>query len=250
MGSEEDEDGFDKLGSTRKVALTVSSLFVSVLLIITVLLCYRKHLQRHQETRRRRRLAYLYQLSSQGNIGGAVPLELINFEQPQPKSGLDPLVIASLPEFVYKPKAKKGDHDHKDEGDEQVIDCSVCLSTIDEETTVRLLPNCKHMFHVECIDMWLGSNTTCPICRDVVEPRVQDQQAVGGSGVAVQATAPPMALDDEGTVQQGDEVEKASGSGGSRLSSFRRMFSSRDRSSRRVGTCGEEDAAADDIERQ
>lgn len=248
MGSE-DEDGSDKLGFTLRVTLTASTLFVFVLLVIIFLHCYGKRLRRLQERRRRRQLASLYQLSIQSNGGSAVQHELMNFEQPQPKSGLDPLVIASLPEFVYKPKAKKDDHDHKDEDDEQVIDCSVCLSTIDEETTVRLLPNCSHLFHVECIDMWLGSNTSCPICRAVVEPRVQDLQAEGGSDLVVQATAPPMPMDGEGGVQQGDEVDKASGSG-SRLSSFRRMFSSRDRSSRRVETCGEEDAAANDLERQ
>jgi E3 ubiquitin-protein ligase ATL41 len=30
---------------------------------------------------------------------------------------------------------------------------------------VRRLPLCKHLYHVECIDMWLASHTTCPPCR-------------------------------------------------------------------------------------
>lgn len=43
--------------------------------------------------------------------------------------------------------------------------CSVCLSEFEEEDTLRLLPNCKHAFHISCIDTWLRSHTNCPLCR-------------------------------------------------------------------------------------
>ena len=32
------------------------------------------------------------------------------------------------------------------------------------EEDVRRLP-CMHLFHVECVDQWLGQNKRCPICR-------------------------------------------------------------------------------------
>lgn len=32
----------------------------------------------------------------------------------------------------------------------------------------RKLPKCEHVFHMECIDMWLHSHATCPVCRAAV----------------------------------------------------------------------------------
>lgn len=46
----------------------------------------------------------------------------------------------------------------------------MCLSAVEEREVVRLLPNCGHVFHVGCIDVWLRSHCTCPVCRAGVEP--------------------------------------------------------------------------------
>ncbi|KAF5197629.1 Ring-h2 finger protein [Thalictrum thalictroides] len=44
-------------------------------------------------------------------------------------------------------------------------DCAVCLEGFQEEEVFRLLPGCKHAFHVNCIDFWLKKSSSCPICR-------------------------------------------------------------------------------------
>ncbi|MCO5606951.1 hypothetical protein L7F22_061143 [Adiantum nelumboides] len=49
-------------------------------------------------------------------------------------------------------------------------DCVVCLTDFQEAENVRLLPKCEHCFHPECIDMWLFSHTTCPLCRRSLLP--------------------------------------------------------------------------------
>ncbi|EOA14725.1 hypothetical protein CARUB_v10028015mg [Capsella rubella] len=46
------------------------------------------------------------------------------------------------------------------------LDCAVCLSEFKAEDELRLLPKCSHAFHVECIDTWILTNSTCPLCRD------------------------------------------------------------------------------------
>lgn len=48
------------------------------------------------------------------------------------------------------------------------LDCAVCLSKFEKHDQLRLLPICCHAFHSTCIDTWLLSNRTCPLCRSTV----------------------------------------------------------------------------------
>ena len=44
--------------------------------------------------------------------------------------------------------------------------CSICLSPFEEEETLRLLPQCGHCFHTECILPWLTQKKSfCPLCQ-------------------------------------------------------------------------------------
>lgn len=43
--------------------------------------------------------------------------------------------------------------------------CCVCLGEFEIKEELHQLPSCKHIFHVECIRHWLGSNFSCPLCR-------------------------------------------------------------------------------------
>ncbi|KAL0909676.1 hypothetical protein M5K25_020564 [Dendrobium thyrsiflorum] len=78
---------------------------------------------------------------------------------PVPSRGLDPAVLSSIPITLYEPS------DFKDG-----LECAVCLSELAAGEEVRLLPKCHHGFHLECIDMWFQSHSTCPICRCTVGP--------------------------------------------------------------------------------
>ncbi|GLJ09591.1 hypothetical protein SUGI_0112440 [Cryptomeria japonica] len=64
-------------------------------------------------------------------------------------------VPESFPVFVYESKNYS----------EQGLECAVCLSEFEEEEKGRILPACNHSFHVDCIDRWFESQSTCPICR-------------------------------------------------------------------------------------
>ncbi|KAJ0961795.1 hypothetical protein J5N97_029623 [Dioscorea zingiberensis] len=47
-------------------------------------------------------------------------------------------------------------------------DCAVCLSPFRPDDDLRLLPACRHAFHASCIDAWLPSTPSCPLCRAAV----------------------------------------------------------------------------------
>ncbi|XP_010550113.1 PREDICTED: RING-H2 finger protein ATL46-like [Tarenaya hassleriana] len=70
-------------------------------------------------------------------------------------SGLDQAFIDALPVFQYKEIV----------GAKEPFDCAVCLCEFSEKDKLRLLPMCSHAFHINCIDTWLLSNSTCPLCR-------------------------------------------------------------------------------------
>ncbi|KAK4415557.1 E3 ubiquitin-protein ligase ATL42 [Sesamum alatum] len=70
-------------------------------------------------------------------------------------SGLDKTVVESLPFFRFS--SLKGSRDG--------LECSVCLAKYEEVEILRLLPKCRHAFHIGCIDQWLEKHSTCPLCR-------------------------------------------------------------------------------------
>lgn len=73
--------------------------------------------------------------------------------------GVEKKVIETLPFFKFSSL----------KGSKQGLECTVCLSKFEDEETLRLLPKCKHAFHMSCIDKWLESHSTCPLCRYMVE---------------------------------------------------------------------------------
>ncbi|GAA0187500.1 hypothetical protein LIER_34788 [Lithospermum erythrorhizon] len=44
-------------------------------------------------------------------------------------------------------------------------ECVICLMEFSPGEKIRILPKCKHGFHVKCIDRWLNCHSSCPTCR-------------------------------------------------------------------------------------
>ncbi|CAL5038852.1 unnamed protein product [Urochloa decumbens] len=90
--------------------------------------------------------------------------------------------VSKLPEYAYTQSSRRRSSDG--------AQCSVCLGAVQPGEMVRRLPMCKHLYHVECIDMWLASHITCPVCRSDVEPAPADGQAAAPTTEPTQALPP------------------------------------------------------------
>ncbi|KAK6943911.1 Zinc finger, RING-type [Dillenia turbinata] len=73
-------------------------------------------------------------------------------------NGVDEKVLKKIPIVSYS--SKKSDIFRVDQ-----VECVVCLGELADGDLVRLLPICKHAFHVSCIDKWFMARSSCPICR-------------------------------------------------------------------------------------
>ncbi|KAA8534942.1 hypothetical protein F0562_029842, partial [Nyssa sinensis] len=73
-------------------------------------------------------------------------------------SGIDKTVIESLPFFRFSSLR----------GSRECLECAVCLSKFEDIEILRLLPKCKHAFHIDCVDQWLEKHSSCPLCRQKV----------------------------------------------------------------------------------
>ncbi|GJN38555.1 hypothetical protein PR202_gb27610 [Eleusine coracana subsp. coracana] len=135
---------------------------ISIIVLVTVLLCLHSPISD--------RMAYAAALDA----GGGLPVQQ---QQPVPEvtaaapphaepmpqrggigvnRGMGALAIAALPAYAFE---KKGGAD----------DCSVCLGELQLGEAVKQLPACAHLFHDMCIDAWLRSHVTCPVCRSPVD---------------------------------------------------------------------------------
>ncbi|URE27260.1 RING-H2 finger protein [Musa troglodytarum] len=86
---------------------------------------------------------------------------------PAPRlGGLEASAVAALPSVLIRFGGLKDG-----------AECAVCLCELSEGDAARLLPKCGHGFHLECIDMWFRSHSTCPLCRSSVDPQVADRGA-------------------------------------------------------------------------
>ncbi|KAI5336617.1 hypothetical protein L3X38_015885 [Prunus dulcis] len=90
------------------------------------------------------------------------------------RKGLDPLVLKSLPVLVFPSE------DFKDG-----LECAVCLSELVQGEKPGCFRNAAMAFHVDCIDMWFQSHSTCPICRNPVAPESSVDSGAAGSSSAL-----------------------------------------------------------------
>ncbi|KAL6182411.1 PREDICTED: putative RING-H2 finger protein ATL61-like [Fragaria vesca subsp. vesca] len=74
--------------------------------------------------------------------------------------------------------------DYKKGGTASPVECAVCLEDLKTGEKCRLLPNCGHSFHAQCIDSWLLKTPVCPVCRSCVNSSKIDASVGEGASVS------------------------------------------------------------------
>ncbi|ESQ33435.1 hypothetical protein EUTSA_v10009296mg, partial [Eutrema salsugineum] len=92
--------------------------------------------------------------------------------------------------------------------------CSVCLGDYQADDKLQQIPACGHTFHMDCIDLWLTSHTTCPLCRLTLLPSQSHQSqeeedpvpslSSTDGGVSSQPESQPENHENDGQEQQCD----------------------------------------------
>ncbi|XP_078176031.1 RING/U-box superfamily protein [Carex rostrata] len=132
--------------STFRPSIAVIVGILTTLFSLTfLLLLYAKHCKRSEST---------YSPESTATYGFPSATEL------RRHSGVGRVVVESLPVIRFAVL----------KGEKEGLECAVCLGRFEPTELLRILPKCRHGFHVECVDTWLDAHSTCPLCRVRVEP--------------------------------------------------------------------------------
>ncbi|XP_014753834.1 RING-H2 finger protein ATL67-like [Brachypodium distachyon] len=164
-------DSLSSLGLGYAIAIALGFLVLLASLLLASYFCFRRgvgsaasegtvHSGRHAAS----------SASSSGHISITVPRFVFVAEDDSPGSssrgagaaaasspvGLDPAVIASFPKTPFSRAAA---------GANAEAACSICLCEYREGEMQRVMPECRHAFHLMCLDAWLRRSASCPVCR-------------------------------------------------------------------------------------
>ncbi|OAY22493.1 RING-H2 finger protein ATL8 [Manihot esculenta] len=103
------------------------------------------------------RCAWLRRLSSPTNSRASASARSQPPLHSAANKGLKKKILHSLPKQTFSANSAA-----------KFTDCAICLTEFTNGDEIRVLPQCGHGFHVNCIDMWLGSHSSCPSCRQIL----------------------------------------------------------------------------------
>jgi hypothetical protein len=106
-----------------------------------------------------------------------------------PLPGLDADAIRALPVTLYRespapPRVAGKAGGEQVQADDREALCSICIGALVAGEKVKVLPACEHSFHPECVDLWLRSHPSCPLCRHLLVVAAAGKPDVNGTDEA------------------------------------------------------------------
>ncbi|XP_027767898.1 RING-H2 finger protein ATL67-like [Solanum pennellii] len=157
-------ESLNKIGLGYAIAIALAFLFLLSTLILSSYLCCRSAAYRRRQAQSRTR---------NPNTGIYIPSVIFVAEEDENDdvssqntyAGLNQAVINSYPKLIYSNRNGNWGNGNGNGSRNDVV-CAICLCDYKEAEMLRMLPECKHYFHVMCIDAWLKLNASCPVCRN------------------------------------------------------------------------------------
>ena len=149
-----------KIEQGGEESLGISPSFMSIILgiVLSMFLCLMLSVCRRYGARWlvHRRAGTLWGELPPGMVLGPNGVVMAVRPRPMPPRGLPRATIDAFPTAPFE----EGSMSKED------ATCSVCLADYEVGEVLRTLPSCRHAFHMPCIDEWLASHQTCPLCRE------------------------------------------------------------------------------------
>ncbi|KAK7394700.1 hypothetical protein VNO78_15235 [Psophocarpus tetragonolobus] len=136
------------IGLGYSIAIALGFLFLLSTLLLSSYLCCRNNRRHRTESAPTegvvlpRVIFVAEEEEGEGEAGAAV--------------GLDQTVINSYPRFQYSREGGRSNN----------TTCSICLCEYKDSEMLRMMPECRHYFHLCCLDSWLRLKGSCPVCRN------------------------------------------------------------------------------------
>ncbi|CAM0954457.1 unnamed protein product [Alopecurus aequalis] len=164
-------DSLSNLGLGTAIAVALGFLVLLAALLLASHFCLRRRRNNNNNAHHHNHHGHAAasSASSSGHISITVPRFLFVAEDDSPGSssrsrgggaaasspvGLNPAVIASYPKAPFSRAAGATE-----------TACSICLCEYRDGEMQRLMPDCRHRFHLMCLDAWLRRSASCPVCR-------------------------------------------------------------------------------------
>ncbi|KAJ4725547.1 RING-H2 finger protein [Melia azedarach] len=127
-------------------------IFCSLLILTGSLLLYAHCLYRHR---------------SVSNTGNALIIS-----PPALSLGLDPTIINSMPIILHHSPVMSnnigtgtGTGTAAATSVNMETECCICLGRFEDGQKLKVLQECHHAYHGDCLDKWLATHSSCPLCR-------------------------------------------------------------------------------------
>ncbi|KAJ1376958.1 Zinc finger, RING-type [Sesbania bispinosa] len=148
---------FANLGLGYSIAIALAFLVLLSTLILSSYLCCRSHRNNPTNTHN----------PNTTNDGVVLPRVIFVAEDDEDEQrgeenaavGLDQNVINSYPRFQFS-------RENNNAVGQNNTTCSICLCEYKDSEMLRMMPECRHYFHLCCLDSWLKLNGSCPVCRN------------------------------------------------------------------------------------